>query len=498
MENRRYKDDEMKTIEIIFLLIIIILGVFNIYLASKTAFLGEDEAHYVHLGEQFSRGIFPSYTRTGGIVMTSPVVPLIYSLFNASLPIAKMITATFGFLTLLIVYLIGRKIDVYVGIFSVILLLLMPTFAHMSLLAYVDVPMAFFSALFIYFAMDVSSKKKAVLLGIIMGISYYVKVSSFFLTSIFFLYSIYLLVFKRKKEQFKLSALAFVIALAIITPLIIRNMLLYNYPFFVVFDFLLPASSYATGWIGPGTASTTILISSQYFLSVFGSIPIILGVLGCVWIYYKRKNPMSIKLSTIIFLLFLSLFLTMYFLGKINAEQRYLTIIFPQLALIGGYWLGELKNQTKYSVLILIPLIIFAFYSNISVGLATSESTRYPQNYIEALEWVGDNTQEDALIFTTYGGSVRAYANRDIIWIRITEFGDIMTTDDATYIHTILYKYNVSHIIIWRGVVAQSHIVPHANLVGVFSIQFVNAVLNAPEYFKIIYQNEDNVVLEIL
>jgi uncharacterized membrane protein len=109
------------------------------------------------------------------------------------------------------------------------------------------------------------------------------------------------------------------------------------------------------------------------------------------------------------------------------------------------------------------------------------------------------NTPKDALIFTTYSGSVRNYADRSDIWTGVTEFDKIMTTDNATYVHDILRKYNVSYVVIWRDVVAETYYVPHANLAGVFSYQFVQTTTSASanNSFIPVYQNTNNVVLKL-
>ncbi len=491
-----------KNIEIVFLIAIIILSVFNVYLASKTAFLGEDEALYNYLGEQISELKYDAYA-AGKQNIAPPFMPVLYStmflIFGSYLSVAKAVTAILGFLTLLMVYIIGRKINIYVGIFSVAILLLMTLFAHMSMLTYVDVPTAFFSVLLTYMVVNLDSNKKAVTLGVLMGVSYFVKVSTVYIIMIFMLYSVYLFISKKNRQHFRLSLISLGVSVLVILPIILRNITLYNYPFFIVLDILFPAS-YGVGWTGIGALTLSQVIDLNFFVSAFEWIPLVLSIFGSIYVFSERKKtPAIIQFSTMLFLLFVLMFTVLYSLGKTIAESRYLLIIFPQLALTGGYFLYELKERNKYLLILLLPLVAFAFYSNVSVGLATSESTRFPANYIQALEWVKNNSPQDALIFTTYGGSVRNYAHRDNIWVEISEFAKIMTTDNATYVHDILKRYNVSYVVIWRGVVAESYVVPHANLAGVFSYQFVRATTtNATDVFKSVYQNEDNIVLQVV
>ena len=492
-----------KLMEMIFISLILILGVYNIYLASNTPFLGEDEAGYVHTAELFSKGDYRTFSETGRVELFAPFVPLIYSVaFMITGPltsVAKMITAIFGLLTLLMIYLIGKKIDIMMGIASVAVMMLITVFFHFSMLAYVDVPIAFFSALFIYLAAKTDTKRKAVLLGIILGLAYFTKVSGFFLVMILGLYALYQLFAKKDREKFKLFMISIGASMLVLAPYILRNIIVFKYPYFIVLDILFPVTLYATGWVGPGASGTTPLLSFNYFINTFGWIPLILGIFGIIFILSNmKKEKDSMLLSGLTFSVFLAMFLVLYSLGKTIAESRYLMIVFPQLAIVGGYFLYKLKEKSKYVMILIIGLFILGMYSSSLTALGTDQSNRFPSDYIEALEWVNENSLEDALIFTTYSGSVRNYAHRTGIWTEVEEFDKVMTSDDGKYVHDTLSKYNVSYIVIWSGVVAEDYFIPHANLAGVFTFKFLDTVTKDDTNFKVVYQNQNNIVLEVL
>jgi len=90
------------------------------------------------------------------------------------------------------------------------------------------------------------------------------------------------------------------------------------------------------------------------------------------------------------------------------------------------------------------------------------------------------------------------FAERDRLWNQLEEFPSIMTTQNSTYIYQTLKKYNITHILIWRGVVAENYIVPESNLLGAFTYNFVNIVLNDTIHFKNLYSNQNNAVLEVV
>ena len=159
--------------EMIFVIFLIVIGIYYIYLSTQTAFLAEDEATYFSLGKELSNLQYPTTDSSNNAITAPLFIPLLYSalfmILGASLILAKVITAIFGILTLIVVYLIGKKINFYVGIFSVFILLSITLFTQFMLIAYVDVPIAFFSALSVYMISRIDSKKSSILAGLVIA-----------------------------------------------------------------------------------------------------------------------------------------------------------------------------------------------------------------------------------------------------------------------------------------------------------------------------------------
>lgn len=493
-------------IEKIFILFLIILGIYYIYLATQTAFLGEDEATYFSLGKQFSNLGYPIRDNINQPITAPLFVPSVYALFftlfGASLSMAKIVSVIFGILTLLFVYLLGRKINIYVGIFSVFVLLLIFLFTHFMLIAYVDVPIAFFSVLSVYLISETNSKKSAILAGLAIGLSYYVKESGLFISLTLLLYSIYIYVFQKNKNQFKLYFMTVIISLLFISVNVIRNLVLFNYPYLILINIFFAPPTISSWGLSERIAQlqSPSLVSISDFANTFSWIPLILAIFSLTYVFleWKKTEYKSILFSSFLFILFLLSFLFLYSIGKAIAESRYFIIIFPQLALISGFYLWKLKEHNKYLLILIIPIILYSLYTTITVAVSTSNSDRFPANYIEALKWIKDNTPKDSLIFTTYGGSVKYFADRNIIWSSIEEFPNIMTTSNSTYIYNSLKKYNVSYILIWRGVLSQDYVIPESNIAGVFTYNFLNTVASDTKQFNVTYQNQDNIILKIV
>jgi len=496
-----------KTIEKIFILFLIVLGIYYIFLASQTQMLGEDEPFYYLLGKDFSEFKYPAFDNLGKPVSLSPFIPLVYSvpfmIFDPSLELAKVIISIFGILTLLIVYLIGKKTSIYYGIIAAFLLLSITLFTHFMFISYIEVPIAFFSALATYLFLTMNSLKKTIITGIILSLAIYTKQSGLLLFLGLILYAIFLRFYEKEKNYLKFSILAIVIAIVLMLPMVIRNIFYYNYPYIHFLNFFFPEPQ-AIRWEGlTSKMLSPIMITIQSYASNLGWIVILSSIFGFSWfiieINSENKITKQLFLFVLISFIFILLYYFLYFFDITVVEPRYLSVIFPQLSLLGGFLLWKLKEKSKYIILLIFVVIIFSLQSSILTALSTANSQRYPDDYVEALKWIKQNTPTSSLIFTTYGGSVKYFAERDTLWgINIKELPEIMSISNSSYIYDILKKYNMSYILIWRGVLGPKFIIPESNLFGIFTYSFLDIVTQDTEHFNITYQNQNNVILKVL
>jgi 4-amino-4-deoxy-L-arabinose transferase-like glycosyltransferase len=187
--------------EYIPLILISLIGIIYVYLALNTAMLGEDEAVYLSISKQFLSGIYPTFSDIGFPNTFPPLFPLIdvipFLIFGVSLSLSKVIIAVFGVLTLLMVYLICKKFGPMAALSSVAILLSIPLFTQYMFINYMEIPIAFFSALASYLFLKLDSVKKAVVTGSILALSFYAKSSGIFLIIVFFIYSIARYLYKK-------------------------------------------------------------------------------------------------------------------------------------------------------------------------------------------------------------------------------------------------------------------------------------------------------------
>jgi len=481
--------------------LLLLITVIYFYLASNTAMLGEDEGAYFFTAQQFLSLKFPSFLSSIQPLNYPPLIPLLsvpfFAIFGSTLNLAKFIIALFGALTVFLIYSIGKKTSWLLGYMAAFLLLSIPLFTQFMFLYYVEVPIAFFSLLSLVMFTSMDSMKKAIFTGSILGLAFYVKFSAIFLPIALLAYAFYKYFYKKDKNYLKFSIVACIVFAIIITPFIARNLILYGFPYVDVLNLFFKEPNFTPSWVKD---AAKILSPSTDIISVFGFLALIFGLEGIAYFFVSKDE--KLVLPTLVFVLFILLYYARGILNLGIAESRYFAIVFPQLALIGGYFADKFYEKNKKYLIILFAVIVLCAYLSFSIALSTFGSTRYPQNYLDALNWIKQNTPANANIFTAYGGSLEMFADRTNVWT-IEEFPQLMTTQDTNYIYNTLEKYNVSYILIWRSIVAQDYIVPESNLIGAFTYNFVNVVSNDIQnnnqtHFNITYQNQDNLIIKLV
>jgi hypothetical protein len=498
-----------KNLETVFIIFLLALGVFYIYLAIGTKMLGEDESYYYTIAEDLSKGVFTIHDSLGGpqpsIFLTSLLSSFFFMIFGPSLGILKAISAFFGLLTIIFVYLIGKKFNIYYGFFSAFILFSIQTFSHFMMIAYVEVPIAFFSIFLTYLFFSMNNVKRAIFTGLILGFAYYTKTSALVLAVVFLSYALFRLFSTRDKKYFKLMLIALLMFGLMLLPLVIRNLILFEYPYVEGFNifFQIPSGYEWPKWLRDLLKTVSpVRPSIQTYITTFDLVTFILSIFGISWLVSNWKNSNEnnfLLLQLLSFLIFMGIFNSVYITSRTPLEPRYLSIIFPQLALLGGLFLWKLKEWNKWLSILILPILIFSLFTSVTMAVGTYSSQRYPDDYVEALKWIKTNTPKDSFIFTTYGGSLKYFGERNNIWAsNVNEyFPELMTTNNGTVIHDILKKYNVSYILIWRSTMAQNYIIPESNLWGVFTYNFANVVSKDKENFDLVFSNQNNWIFKL-
>jgi len=498
------KIDE-KLIEKAFILFLIALGIFYIYLASQTKMLGEDEAFFYDMGKKFSQSNYPPFDNLGRPISLSPFVPLTFTIpfmiFGSSIELAKIIISLFGILTVLLVYLIGKKINIYYGIISAFLLFSANLFTHFMLIVYLEIPIAFFSILATYMFLNLNSYKRAILAGAVISLAFSVKQTGLFLLAGLVIYKLILYLHQKDVIHIKTMLMVIFASVILMTPFLIKNIIAYNYPYTYFLNNFFNEPKAPMHWEGvTGKVLSTPMLTIQTYAANLSWLLVISIIFSLVWFLLNienKKAPKELLLPTILSSLFILLYYIFYFLDMGISEPRNIFIIFPQLSLVGGFFLWKLKEYKKYFILLILVVCVLSLYMSVQIAIGTSSSQRYPDNYIQALEWIKKNTDKSDIILTTYSGSVKYFAERDVVW-GVKDLPEVMSTTNSTFIYNAMKKYNVSYILVWRGILGDRFIVPESNLIGIFTYNFLNNVISDNTHFNVTYQNQDNIVFKVL
>jgi hypothetical protein len=153
--------------------------------------------------------------------------------------------------------------------------------------------------------------------------------------------------------------------------------------------------------------------------------------------------------------------------------------------------LNSIKTS-KISSILLISLVLFSLYSGIVVVAGTSSTVRYKENYVKALEWIKNNTDENAVFMTVFCGSGEFYSQRHCIW-PVKDLPELMTTNSEEKIIGLLKKYKIKYILIQASLTGENYIAPGTNIMGVFTYRFVK-ILNKSDKFEIVYTSNDSAI----
>lgn len=494
-----------KILEKIVLVIIFAFGLYMMYSAAKTPMLGEDEVRITYIKDIVEGKLFPqtfAIAISSLLVYTAYDIPLYLFSLNA-LVISHIFTAFLTMLLLLVMYLIGKKSEhMYFGMLCVLFLISIPLLFHLSLFAYIDGAIALFSAL-AFFAI-IKWYRKPTLLNLLFvillsGLSFYTKESGLLITLLAFLFVAAISV---RKNDYKNIFIFLAATIIIFSPYILRNIIIFGFPGMEglnIFFKIRPADA-VPQWVFE--AAKMIIPQKPSFitlLSMFALPHILLFFTASVLIIIEKRTEYIFSLLLII--LFISVFIYSYISSTRLLENRYFTIIFPQIAFLGSFTIYQLVKTKKVIHLIIaaffVLLLLFYSINTFSIIKSTSESVRYTPEYLSALKWLKDNTPSDAKVFTTYGGSLKVYGERDSVWA-IEEFPQLMRGTNSSYDYEVLKKYNVSYILIWVATIGRDYIIPESNIIGAYTPTFINTIAQDTERFEKVFENKETLIFKIL
>lgn len=213
--NSAYKNIKGST-KIGLIILFILMGLI-IRLIFFTGISGADDLFHIFPAFQMSKGIFLPYEHFEQLRLgiTLPAA-LSFNIFGFNQFTISLYPLICSLMSIILVYFLGRTlIDEKTGLLAALLLTFYPLDVIFSTKLYVDVPLAFFMGLVIYFylrAFETDKKRFYVLCGLSLGISYICKLNGLYILLVMGLYTIY-------KRRFDLKSLFIILGfLAIFVP----------------------------------------------------------------------------------------------------------------------------------------------------------------------------------------------------------------------------------------------------------------------------------------
>lgn len=222
--SERFKEKPDTTILFVFLLSLSLFRIY--YIQNGPMDLSPDEAHYW----EWSRRLDLSYYSKGPMI--AYLIYLGTSLFGDTVFGIRFMAVLFSALSSILMYSLGKKMyDEKVGLFSAILIQIIPLFSTYGILFTIDSPFIFFwiSALFLFREavnqsqiLNLKSQKYWLLLGLSIGLGLLTKYTMVF----FYLCACLFLAFSAEKRRLLLTRgpyIALLISLIVFSPVILWN-----------------------------------------------------------------------------------------------------------------------------------------------------------------------------------------------------------------------------------------------------------------------------------
>ena len=208
---------------------------------------------------------------------------------------------------------------------------------------------------------------------------------------------------------------------------------------------------------------------------------VLLGLIGGLIVFLKNRDSTT---PFVLIMLFLGLVILYQTTQRTEDAARQLLPWTPLIALVSArYWEEIYKflgKYVKYLGLIVVVLILFFGYQNITSKLATMESVKqFSPAFFEACDWIKENLDENVKIMTFWG--YRAAYSCD----RIISPGwpDIRLNDNPEDMVNVAKMHGITHFFIQKFSITSS---PSRES---YSIAFVDLLENNPDKFEKIYEN---------
>ncbi|MFH1317224.1 MAG: glycosyltransferase family 39 protein [Candidatus Woesearchaeota archaeon] len=342
----------------------------------------------------------------------------VFDVFNAGELGMNLVSALFGSLSLILIYLIAKRLfDEKIAFFSLVFLSFIPIHMYYSALAHTEATLTFFVLLSIYLML----KNKVVASSIFAGIAILTKYNGLFVVPV--LLAILCINNKDKIVFVRNAVVSGIISLGIGGIWFVRNWIFFKNPVFPFLESVLRGTAPAMGYTADVTNFLSVDPYMKMYFSLFGvplgdinsffffDIPYIKVLIG-IWVIGTiifflpiiiglLQSKLKDKRWQIIgaWIISFAVLGAAYVLRIGQFDSRHILPMIPALGIlwaIGIVWIYR-KIKFKYIVTGILMLLIIGFVSGevLKAGMVA----RAWNNYDDDFQWVKENTEKDSIFF---------------------------------------------------------------------------------------------------
>ncbi|MBI2542870.1 MAG: glycosyltransferase family 39 protein [Candidatus Aenigmarchaeota archaeon] len=481
----------------------------NVSLKSHITF--GDEGFHAGWGKWISQNIeYPQWDQLGftDVFKTSFSRPPLFHLTEAGFLlllgqqeiILKLLPPLIAALTILAFYiLIKRLYNKEIALISSLILIGLPSFVTYTVVVFDEILFSFYMTLFTFtfiLALKENNRRLWFLSAVFGALAVLTKnagIIVFAFAGIAFLYKIY----KERKliDHLKQFALFFVIVSLIAAPFFMRNLVFYYTPTCYPIPLLTFDKSgcevkefedqreFDVRTLSGGSENDILSFGIlNYIEFAYGNYWFILiGLLGGLIVIMKKMDDV---MPFILIMLVLGLIILQQTTQRTEDAARQLVAWASLITIISAKYWNEIRSfldrYLKYLGLIIVVLILFLNYQNVTSKLSAMESVkRFSPMFFEACDWVDENLDKDVKLMTFWGYRA-SYSCQRII---SPGWADIRLNDNPEDIVKISEMHGITHFFIQKFSISQQ---PSRES---YSVAFVRLLENNPDKFEKIYEN---------
>jgi 4-amino-4-deoxy-L-arabinose transferase-like glycosyltransferase len=362
-------------------IIIISLSYFFLHLINLTLLpIFNDESIYIDWG--WSHTHMPGHLYDALLDAKQPLMIWLFGIFQNffadPLFAGRFVSVLFGLMTMLGIYTLAKKIaNAHVAVISTVIFSIIPIFVFYNRQALFEAAVAcvgIWSCVALINLVRTPSTKNSILLGIILGIGFFIKSSSLlFIVSAIAILMLYIIVKKQVVllKSFFIALVAFfcVDFLLLINPLFWETFSSNSRYAFTLSELLsFPISTWGTNLLGFFEIGFVFVTPFVFFASLAG-------------IYLFRRKKLK---NSMIFLLFFLIALVLEIISGKTQSQRYIVSFLPFLIIPAAYvfyllWKGAVWKKSIVVISCMVPFVVslLLIFSPESYILQSEKVSRY-------------------------------------------------------------------------------------------------------------------------